>query len=513
MATLNSKRPQSSVRIKRPTPVASKPATPNVFTPPAARRTDTVNSAGAPAYKSSSRFSLLALLSTSFNEDSFYASAASELTRLKTLIAEDPKFAAKSAIFVRNNLGNRSITQAAMVELANTPGAKGQPWLSKAFTAFVRRPDDITNILAYQISRYKKPIPNAMRRGLAAAFNKFDAYSLAKYRSEDAAVTLVDAVNMLHPKPTEKNAEALAALMKGNLRNEETWETLVSAAGSDSKKKQEAWKKLLSEGKLGYLALVRNLRNISDVADRELLSQAAKALQNKELLKKSLILPFQLVTAYRELLSKGASGELVDALAAAIELSCENLKPIKGNGAIFLDVSGSMGDVATPKSPALTGTMFAAALCKTNPGIQFYTYASTAIKHVVPANLGLITLQSRFGSWVSGGGTNLPAAYDLAAKGIKGGTIPKLDYIIILSDEQTWMGAQSGAAAHKKFCADTGCSPKVFTFDLKSYGTATFPEENVFALAGFSEKILEVISLSLGDKDAFIKLVDSAVEL
>ena len=150
----------------------------------------------------------------------------------------------------------RSITHATAGELANS--VKGEGWLKKYFNRVTYRADDITEILAYYLEKFGKPIPNSMKKGLGYSFGKFDGYQLAKYRKDGAKISLIDAVNLLHPKPTSKNKEALTLLVNGKLKSTDTWETKLTQAGQKAKTdeekselKAEAWRSLIKERKLG----------------------------------------------------------------------------------------------------------------------------------------------------------------------------------------------------------------------------------------------------------------------
>jgi 60 kDa SS-A/Ro ribonucleoprotein len=60
--------------------------------------------------------------------------------------------------------------------------------------------------------------------------------------------------------------------------------------------KTEAWEKLIKTRKIGYFALLRNLRNILKLAP-ELADDAVGMLIDEQLIRKSLVLPFRFVTA------------------------------------------------------------------------------------------------------------------------------------------------------------------------------------------------------------------------
>lgn len=260
--------------------------------------TKTTNLAGGAAFKESEKLKLASILLTSFGGDKFYQTHTSYQRELETLIANvDKLFAAKAICFARKVFGMRTITHFAASVLAQH--ISGEPWAKDFFASVVNRPDDMTEIVACTLSR-KQKVSNAMKKGFAKALGNFSEYQLAKYRGEGNAVKLVDVVNLCHPVETAKNNGAISKLVKGELRSTETWESLLTAAGSDNSKKEQAWFELLSQNKLGYMALLRNLRNIAMLGNEKLLDMTCQALVNEKAIKKSLVLPFRFATAYKE---------------------------------------------------------------------------------------------------------------------------------------------------------------------------------------------------------------------
>lgn len=144
-------------------------------------KTKTTNLAGGEAYKESSELALVSLLLTSFVNNQFYRSADQSLNELKALLSKvDPKFAAKAAIFARDEFGMRSITHALAGELAKY--LSGTEFGSSFYEKIVSRPDDMIEIMAYYKKNCGSKIPNSMKKGFARAFDKFDAYQLAKWK-------------------------------------------------------------------------------------------------------------------------------------------------------------------------------------------------------------------------------------------------------------------------------------------------------------------------------------------
>lgn len=211
------------------------------------KTTSTVNFAGGKAYKESSKLEFVSILLTSFVQNQYYRSAEDTIKRISELIEsfKDKLFCAKASIYARNTFGMRSVTHIVSAIIAYL--VKGEKWTKKYFEKVVHRVDDITETLSYYFNNYGKPLPNSLKKGLAKAFNKFDLYQLSKYRAEGKDISLVDAVNLLHPKAVEKNKEALKKLIKGELKSTgetETWES-VSSNSKRFNSDKEKWEYII----------------------------------------------------------------------------------------------------------------------------------------------------------------------------------------------------------------------------------------------------------------------------
>ena len=369
-------------------------------------------------------------------------------------------------------------------------------------------------MLAYSGVTYGKPLPNSLRAGLARAFGKFNAYALAKYRGEGKMVSLIDAVRLCHPKPTEGNAEALALLVKGELKETDTWEARQSAAGDDKEKKAAEWADLLRQGKLGYMALIRNLRNILKDAP-DLIDLACEQIVDPERVHKSRMLPFRFATAAEMLTKEPGSTSLLAALSAACDIACDNVPTMEGRTLVAVDVSSSMTyahmSTHSKAKPATIASLFGAILERANDAdlIVFETRAKYLT--VMPGTPVLVTAQQIME--MGGGGTSFEDVFAIAAA-------KNRDYarIIILSDMQAWApGRQSytrstGPSTNKAFNAykaQVGCNPHVFSVDLQGYGSLQFPEPQVYALAGFSERMFDIMAMLEKDRNALVRTIEA----
>lgn len=464
---------------------------------------NTQNRTGADAYEQSDKMKLASILLTSFVQDQYYRSANETQKELKALIAKvDPLFAAKAAIFARNEFGMRSITHIVGAEVPAR--VKGEKWTKNFVDKVIFRPDDATEILAYYLANYGKPVPNSLKKGLALGLQKFDAYQLAKYRGDGKGVSLVDVVNLVHIKPTDKNREALEKLVDGTLRSEGTWEAKLSEAGKSENKeaaKTEAWSELIESGKIGQFALLRNLRNIEQQAPNAL-AKALKLLVRESRIRSSKILPFRYATALGEVSER----KTVTAINKALDIACANVPTLSGRTLIAVDHSGSMGGHSA-KCPKNIADLFAAVLFKSNNADVMVFGSDAAYVPQLNADDSTLTIKNTIGRFNRGHSTNFPFVFKAAQN-------HKYDRIITLSDMQSYLSSGYGysnpRSARDSYEKKHG-KVHFYNFDLSGYGTTMFPEERVYEIAGFSEKVFDIMSVLEQDKNALVKKIESVV--
>jgi 60 kDa SS-A/Ro ribonucleoprotein len=353
----------------------------------------------------------------------------------------------------------------------------------------IQRPDEITEFLALYWADSKTPagkrkmLSKQVRLGLARAFRKFDAYQLAKY-NRDNPIKLRDALFMVHGKPhsgrsgynrdTRKHMPVLRSeltdserlyldLVDGTLPTPDTWETKLSA-GMD---KGATFESLLREKKLGYMALLRNLRNMEQAGvDTGLICTALE-----EGATKSKALPFRYIAAYRNVVSPSIKASLNTAMLTAIT----GLDGLKGKTMILVDISGSMDAKLSGKSD-LTRVDAAAALavylrgiCESSSVVTF----SNDIKAVGPTQ-GIPLVEEILRSQQHGGTRLGKAIQDVASSGY--------DRIVVITDEQS---------------ADAVGDPN---FGSRAYMINVAPYQNGVAyrmgwtkIDGFSEQVVNFI--------------------
>lgn len=468
-----------------------------------AMRGSTTNLAGGRAFTQSPKDEFVSILLTATLDDQFYRSGDATTVRLKELIAltGDKAFAAKAAIYARTKAGMRSGSHLVAAELARA--VKGASWTKRFYDRVVHRPDDALEILSCYLATYARPIPNALKKGLGAALARFDEYQLAKYRRDSAELKLVDAVNLLHPP----HSEPLRKLVRGELAPAETWETKLTQAGARGEDEEEvaalkgaAWDDLIASRKLGYFALLRNLRNILEQAP-QCVDAALAMLVDKRLIAKSLVLPFRYLTALEAVQASGLprAGDVLAALSDAADAALANVPRFEGRTLVALDGSGSMNG-----RPLAVGALFAAVLAKANAGATVMVFSNDAEFVALNRRDSTLTLARQIAGRAPKGGTNFHAIFQRAKSAC--------ERIVILSDMQGWIGHDAPTATFAAYKQRTAADPRVFSFDLAGYGTLQFPERNVFCLAGFSDKALQTMRFLEEDKGALLREIE-AIEL
>jgi len=241
-----------------------------------AKGTATQNHEGALAWEMDVRAELYAAVVTASLSDTFYEKANTRLHRIKELVAQnEPLFVAKLAVYTRTHMHLRSVSLVLAAELAHRHA--GDSLVSRTISRVICRADEITELLAYYQLRNERKgtkklnrLSKQVQKGIALAFNKFDEYQFAKY-NRPADIKLRDALFLVHPKAKDDAQQALFdKIVQDTLATPYTWETELSALGQLSFETDEQcqqawaakWEELLDSNKLGYMALLRNLRNI-----------------------------------------------------------------------------------------------------------------------------------------------------------------------------------------------------------------------------------------------------------
>jgi 60 kDa SS-A/Ro ribonucleoprotein len=347
-------------------------------------------------------------------EDEFYEDGQSIAARIVGAAEQvAPEVLASVAIEAREVLNLRHAPLLLLEVLSRT--GKGDKLVADTVARVVQRADELAELVAlHHKLGAKKMLPAQMRKGLARAFAKFDAYALAKY-DRDSAVKLRDVLRLVRPTPMDAEQSALWKGVKDrNLQAPDTWEVALSS-GAD---KKQTFERLLRDGKLGYLALLRNLRNMADAGvGGTLVRQAIVARKGGA----QRVLPFRYVAAAR------AAPQYEAAIDQALQAAIADLRPLPGRTIVLIDVSGSM-DYRLSRKSDMKRIDAAAALGAIVPGaIRLFTFSNDLVE--VPPRRGMAGVDVIVRSQPHGGtylGGALDKIYRLAH-----------DRLIVVTDEQS----------------------------------------------------------------------------
>lgn len=364
-------------------------------------------------------------------EDGFYEDGVAIADRISQLVAKcKPQFVMGLAYEARHSMNLRHAPLWLLVGLMrkDAPAAAG---LADTIADVVSRADEPGELISLYRKAYpnagetKRPLPAALKRGLAKAMQKFDAYQLGKYkRGDKTEFSLRDILRLTHAKPKDAEQAALwKQAVEGTLKPADTWEVALSA-GAD---KRATFERLLAEGKLGYLALLRNLRNMQDSGvSRPLVREAILARKGAR-----RVLPFRYVAAAR------AAPQFEPDLDEALVASIQETPMFEGETIILVDISGSMQSKLSGKSD-LTRMDAAATLASIFPGkTRVFTF-NTAVQETPPRKgmAGVDAIRRRMG-----GGTLLGAAVSAMNR------LPH-DRLVVLTDEESHDVVPAPTAKH-----------------------------------------------------------------
>jgi len=314
-----------------------------------------INYMGTNAYRLDNRTRLLNIVGTTFVAEPTYY----ELDDVKEIIEmcqkDKSEFILQLAAYARNELYLRSAPTLLLVIAANINETK--PLVRKYATKIIKRVDQMTEALAMQLALFGKPIPNSLKKAIASAFITFDEYQLGKYRAEGKKVTLKDVVKLCHPAAYKKEGLDLAKkIIDETLATPYTWETEMSTKPNEDRGK--LWDELISSNRLGYMATLRNLRNMIKYRVTKI-SEVANYISNEKAVAHSKQFPHRYLSAHqmlKEYLEKKEEGivfekdelpiEKIETLLAAINKATviaanKNIPKLQGKTAILVDNSGS----------------------------------------------------------------------------------------------------------------------------------------------------------------------------
>ena len=354
------------------------------------------------------------VLSCMLWEDSFYESGETIAERISKLVkqskAEDVAALAKQA---RTEFKLRHVPLLLVREMARNPNQRGL--VAETLNGVIQRADELAEFLAiYWKDGKDQPLAAQVKKGLAKAFTRFDEYALAKYNRE-GDVTLKDVLFLCHATPVDKKQEKLwKKLINDELKTPDTWEVALSG-GAD---KKATFERLIKKDDLGALALLRNLRGMTDAGvDRDTINKAILSMKAER------VLPFRFIAAARY------APQFEPQLEQAMFKCLEGMEKLGGKTVVLIDTSPSMAAKVSGKSElsrkdaAFGLAVLARELCE---DVEIWAFANEAKE--VPARRGF-ALSEAIARAVPSNGTKLGHAI----RAVSG----RYDRLIVITDEES----------------------------------------------------------------------------
>jgi len=401
-------------------------------------------------------------------EDTFYEKSNEVAKRIAELVARNkPEDVAALACEARDTMQLRHVPLFLTRELARRKGAG--PLVADTLERVIQRADELGEFVALYWKARKEPLSAGVKRGLAKAFTKFDAYQLAKYNRE-STVKLRDVLFLCHAKPKNaEQAETWKKLVENTLESPDTWEVALSAG----KDKRETWERLLRESKVGGMAVLRNLRLMlaAGVTPKLIAERLEKGVARA--------LPFRFVTAARY------APKLEEAIEKAMLKGIAGFETLPGVTGLVVDVSGSMNYRLAKKGE--TTRMDAAAglaILLREKAEEFYaaTFSDTCV--AVPPRRGfalrdaIVKSQAHSGTYLKRALSTLKAWTEWS----------NVDRVIVITDEQSHDGILPA------------WTKKAYVINVAPYKSGISYGNGWTHIDGWSERVLDYIAAAEAEK-------------
>ena len=501
-----------------------------VSSPVTATGVETKTFEGGKGFLRTPKAELFLLGASSFNEDAFYESANDRNVRVRQLVSQivnEPDGVEWLGKFVEwlRNVGNiRTQSMIIALETAKIMIDKGIAGSRKIVASALTRADEPAEAIAYWHSTFGRNIPQAVKRGIAdAAVKTYNERSVFKYDSKAKSIRFADVIQLVHPSPKDARQSAvfkfaldrryndnvevpselkivsarqeLKSLNGDDLRklaNDDklaeyisksgmTWEALSGqiSGGMDAK----AWEAVIPS--MGYMALLRNLRNFLDanVSDKVMRNVLDK-IQDPQEVAKSKQLPFRFLSAYKEL---SHNLKVAAALEAALGHSLVNVPKLSGRTLILVDNSSSMSWGVSEKSKmsyAEIAGLFGSAMALSGNDVDLYAFGTEVRPIAFRKGESVLKVAAKFNSNM--GGTYTQDAINKTFRGH--------DRVIIIGDEQHAPTKRYyGYYSERPVGNDFGVGVPLYTWNLAGYQPAGASGDNVFAFGGMSDASFNLI--------------------
>lgn len=462
-------------------------------------------------------------------EATFYEGADERDLRYRGLCryvaTDDIDWFLRFVFWLRDEGNMRSASIVAAVEGCIALRDRGMAHGRELIAGAIKRADEPGEVLGYYLAQYGRKIPMNIKKGIAdAATRVYNEHNFLKWDSDKRAIRFADVIEMTHPTPTgrwqstlfkqtldERHGHAsdeiaydlptlrararLMAMpvelrrtfieMQGTAANDlaaagMTWESL--AGWLQGPMDAAAWQAIIPS--MGYMALLRNLRNFDDAGVPNNVAEVIGAkLSDPGEVERSRQLPLRFVSAYKA----APSLRWAWALEQAVNLSLSNVPALSGRTLILVDRSGSMfGRKLSERSSldyAEAAALFGSALALRAVNADLVEFGERSNPVSFRKGDSLLKMPDRFSD-------NMGSTYTAQAltKNFTGH-----DRIIIVTDEQAY---NSPVLSDK--------TVPIYTWNLAGYGIGhtLAGKGQAHTFGGLSDKAFTMLALLESRRDA-----------
>lgn len=477
---------------------------------------DMLNAAQAPAYAYTAKHKLAQLAATGCLNQTFYASAESQLENVLQLVTElDSRYVAKAALYARKKGHMKDMPTLMLAALT----AQRSVLVPELFGQVVDSGKMLRNFV--QILRSgvtgRKSLGSQPKRLVQNWLNNASEYQLLQ-ASIGNQPSLADVVKMVHPKPHEAWRAAFFAWLIGKPVDVRTLPALTRSllafrSGASDEVPQVPFQLLGNETlskeqwasqarNMGWQGLRMNLNTLARHGAFQVpgfAKYAAVRLADAEAVAKARVYPYQLLAAYR-MTGNDVPHVVREALQEALELSLANVPTLQGSVIVCPDVSGSMHSPVTGYRQGATtavrcidvAALVAAAVLRKQPAAQVMPFEMQVVDIQLNPRDSVMSNAAKLAA-IGGGGTNCSAPLAKLAN-----AKARVDTLILVSDNESWIDARhhGGTETMRQWERIKQINPqaRLVCIDMQPGATTQAADrEDILNVGGFSDAVFDVI--------------------
>jgi hypothetical protein len=275
-----------------------------------------------------------------------------------------------------------------------------------------------------------------------------------------------------------------------------TWEDALSLGG-DKLDKRKLWESLIDADALGYMAMIRNLRNFDEAGvSKAHAKKVAEIIADPERVKSSRQLPYRYLSAYKA----APSLRWGQALEEALDLSTANVPKLRGRTLVLVDTSASMQTPLSDRSSVHyveAAALFGVALARSAAKVDLHGFATGTFRHELAYGGSVLRqtkqLVDRVGE--AGHGTDIAGAVRATFNGH--------DRVVILTDMQTMRGIGYGSAYGQRVTDSVPANVPLYAWNLAGYEASMMPtgSGNRHEFGGFSDSAFSIMQTLEAGRD------------